>query len=323
MRFASVFAGIGGFDLGFEQVGMTPTAQVEISDGRRDILAAHWPNVRRGSDVCSVSGTELGEPDLIVGGFPCQDTSIAAPHRAGLDGKRSGLFYEFVRLVDEVARLVDESKPRWVCIENPVGLLKSNGGRDMAAVVGNLADLGYGWAYRVVDSQHLGSAQRRQRVLVVGHRGGDARPAWSVLGDAGAGSETAASSGKRRGQAGPSLASSPHGPSGTLIWRKSARPRKSLADGGYETWVPDDRSNTLTGFDGGNAARQTHLIMQQGQLRTLTHVEWERLQGFPDEWTAGLGSKDRYSALGDAMNVPMAQWLGRRFSQVHADVPML
>lgn len=319
MKYASLFAGIGGFDLAFDQLGMTPTAQVEINKQASQILAKHWPNTDRGEDVCTTNGTDLGGPDLIVGGFPCQDTSIAAPHRAGLAGRRSGMFYEFARLVEEVGRITDEADPRWVVIENPVGLLKSNGGADMETVVRTLEDLGYGWAYRVVDGRHLGVAQRRQRVLIVGHRGGDPRPAWQVLADADRGGSSAglhhqAGSPSKR----PPVAASTQDDGRGLIFRKSRRPR-SKTD--YATWIPDDYANTLTGFDAGN--RQTNMVVQNGRPRFLTLTEWERLCGFPDGWTAGVSDSARYTALGNCMSVAMARWLGERLMNVHSLIPYL
>jgi len=323
MKYASTFAGIGGFDLGFDRAGMQPTVQIEIDDNCQKVLSRHWPTTPKAGDICDVSGTDLGEPDLICGGFPCQDLSIAAPHRKGLAGSRSGLYYEFTRLVDEHLRLVDASKPRWTVLENTEGLLKSNGGRDMAAVVRGLEELGYGWAYRVVDGRHLGTTQRRRRVLVVGHRGGDPRPAWEVLGDEGAGSQAARTHQVGRPSNGPRPVPSLVQTAGTVVWRKSARARASLAKGGYETWKPDGDANTLTGFDGGGPLRQTHLIAQGGGLRTLTLTEWERLQGFPDGWTQDAPDSARYTQLGNAVAVPMGEWLGRRLMAVEATVPMI
>lgn len=87
--------------------------------------------------------------------------------------------------------------------------------------------------------------------------------------------------------------------------------------------MADGRGNTLTGFDGGLATRQTHLIAQHGRVRTLTLTEWERLQGFPDDWTTGIPDSARYTALGNAMHVGMAEWLGRRLTAVHTSVPQL
>ena len=318
MKHVSAFAGIGGFDLGLHESGIETVAQIEWSAHCQSVLRHRFPTAKLMGDICDVRGSDIpGQPDLWTGGFPCQDTSIAAPHRDGLAGRRSGHFFEFTRLVEEYQRLIDESRPRWVVIENPTGLLRSHNGRDMATVVRCLEDLGYGWAYRVVDGRHLGSPQRRGRVLVVGHRGGDPRPAWEVLGDTGGGSEAHPARGVGRRPLGPAPAGSA---SFDAVWRKSARARAALSKGGYETWVADGQANTLTGFDGGGPARQTHLIAQHGRLRTLTLTEWERLQLFPDGWTAGIPDAARYTALGNAMHVGMAAWLGRRLMAVHRNL---
>lgn len=83
-------------------------------------------------------------------------------------------------------------------------------------------------------------------------------------------------------------------------------------------------ANTLTGFDGGASTRQTHLIAQNGRLRTLTLTEWERLNGFPDGWTAAVTSDSaRYTMLGNAMHVGMAEWLGRRLMHVHQTLNLI
>lgn len=317
----SAFAGIGGFDVGFGRAGIATACQIEWDAHCQTILRRHFAGTTLHGDISDVTGDQVGRVDLATGGFPCQDTSIAAPHRSGLAGRRSGHFFEFARLVEEYARLVDSLNPRWVVIENPTGLLKSNGGRDAATVFDHLEQLGYGWAYRVVDARHLGSPQRRGRVLVVGHRGGDPRPAGQVLGLGEHGGQAPGA----RPVGGPSLGPrSAGGPDrGFTVWRKSARARAALSKGGYETWVSDGLANTLTGFDGGGPARQTHLIAQDGRLRTLTLTEWERLQGFADDWTEGIPDSARYTAIGNAMHVGMAEWLGRRLVAVHQQIPML
>lgn len=172
LTFGSLFAGIGGFDLGLESSGMSCVWQVEKDEQCRKALAARFPGASRFEDVRNVGANELVRPDLICGGFPCQDLSVAGK-RAGLAGKRSGLFYEFMRIVEELA-------PSWVLIENVGGLLSSNGGRDMGAILGTLGQLGYGTAYRVLDAQWFGVPQRRRRVFIVGCFG-DWRRAAEVL----------------------------------------------------------------------------------------------------------------------------------------------
>jgi DNA (cytosine-5)-methyltransferase 1 len=330
MKYTSTFAGIGGFDLAFNRAGWTSTCMVEWDRNCQSVLRQHFPNVPVRGDINDVRGTEIGRPDLVVGGFPCQDIIITGARRQGLEGTRSINYFQFQRLVGEHLRLVDETRPRWVVIENTNGLLSSPGrgsdgidrtGWDMAAVVRGLEDIGYGWSYRLVDARHFGSPQRRERVLVVGHLGGDPRPAQLVLGDSGDHGQAAATYQSRGYKNGPKAVGEPGEP---IVFRKSARPRKSLAKGGYETWVLSDYSNTLTGFDGGGPARQTTLIVQEGKpTRTLTLTEWERLQGFPDGWTEGISTSARYTALGNAMHVGMASWLAARITRVSEALPLL
>ncbi len=170
LTFGSAFSGIGGFDCGLDRAGMPCAFQVEKDPHCLTVLAKHWPDVPRFNDVSEFNASTIAvRPDWIVGGFPCQDLSVAGK-RAGLAGKRSGLFHEFMRIVSELA-------PAGVLIENVPGLLSSNGGRDMRVVVDCLAKLGYGWSYRTLDAQYFGVAQRRRRVFIVGHLGGVRRAA--------------------------------------------------------------------------------------------------------------------------------------------------
>ena len=162
MTFLSFFTGIGGFDLGFEQSGMECVGQVERDKTCQLVLNAHWPAVPKGNDVRTYKHTGP-IPDVICGGFPCQDLSVAGK-RKGLAGERSGLWFAFR---DVIASL----KPRWVVIENVPGLLSSNEGRDFAVLLHGLGELGYRFASRVLDSQYDGVAQRRRRVFIVGSLG--------------------------------------------------------------------------------------------------------------------------------------------------------
>ena len=163
LTFGSLFAGIGGFDLGFEQAGMTCLWQVEIDNQCNEVLVHHWSNVERLEDIQNVGRHNLRSVDLICGGFPCQDLSVAGK-REGLSGERSGLWFEFHRVLEEL-------RPRWAIIENVPGLLSSNGGRDFAVVLRGLAELRYGITWRVLDAQYFGVAQRRRRAFLVGSLG--------------------------------------------------------------------------------------------------------------------------------------------------------
>jgi DNA (cytosine-5)-methyltransferase 1 len=172
LTIGSLFSGIGGLlDLGLERAGMTVAWQCEADERCRQLLAKRFPGAPCYDDVRTVQ--DAPAVNVLCGGFPCQDISVAG-RRAGLAGERSGLFHEFACLADSLA-------PTWVLIENVPGLLSSNGGRDMGTVLGVLADLGYGWAYRVLDAQYFGVAQRRRRVFIVGCLGDAARAAAVLL----------------------------------------------------------------------------------------------------------------------------------------------
>ena len=158
MNVLSLFSGIGGFDLGFERAGMTIVGMCEIDRHAQTVLRRRFPMATLHTDVRKVS-YERGAVDLICGGFPCQDLSVAGKRR-GLAGDRSGLWHEF-------ARIIDEAEPAWVVIENVPGLFSSNDGRDFAVIVDWLAQRGYGVGWRVLDAQGFGLAQRRKRVFIV------------------------------------------------------------------------------------------------------------------------------------------------------------
>jgi DNA (cytosine-5)-methyltransferase 1 len=179
MKAVSLFAGVGGFDLALETAGVPVVASCEIDKHARAVLAKQFPNSTLINDVKDVTGDQLrelgfnGSEGIIVGGFPCQDLSVAGK-RAGLAGSRSGLFWE-------ICRILDETKAKWFVLENVPGLLSSNDGRDMGTVIQALVERGYGVAYRILDAQHFGVAQRRRRVFIVGCLGDNGSAPAEVL----------------------------------------------------------------------------------------------------------------------------------------------
>ena len=179
LTLVELFAGIGGFSCGFDRAGVRTVAAVEIDPAARGVFANNFPNAVLFNDVTKVGGDDLRavgfvpERGVITGGWPCQDISIAG-HGAGLDGERSGLFSEVVRLLEEL-------QPKWFVLENVPRLLTINGGRDMATVIGALAERGYGLAWRVLDASGFGVPQRRRRVFFVGHLGGTGHSSAEVL----------------------------------------------------------------------------------------------------------------------------------------------
>jgi len=178
MKAVSLFAGVGGFDLALTQGGAEVVASVEIDKNARKVLTKRFPNTAILEDVKEVTGEQLfklgfNSDGIIVGGFPCQDLSVAGKRR-GLAGERSGLFFE-------VVRILEETKAKWFILENVPGLLSSNNGRDLGIVIGSLAELGYGVAYRILDAQYFGVPQRRRRIFIVGCLGDDGRTPAEIL----------------------------------------------------------------------------------------------------------------------------------------------
>ena len=162
----SLFAGVGGFDLALQRAGVKVVASVEIDAKAQGVLRQHFPDSIIFGDVSGVTGEQLIQAGfnpiggIITGGFPCQDLSVAGK-RAGLAGKRSGLFWE-------ICRILDESGSETIILENVPGLLSSNNGRDMAVVIEALVKRGYRVGWRVLDAQYFGVPQRRRRVFIVG-----------------------------------------------------------------------------------------------------------------------------------------------------------
>jgi DNA (cytosine-5)-methyltransferase 1 len=158
----SLFAGIGGFDLGFERCGMRTVWQVEQNDFCRAVLARHFPEAQRFVDVCEVGAHNLPPVDLICGGFPCQDISLAG-RGAGIDGARSGLWSEFARIIGELG-------PRYAVVEN-VPAIRSRG---LDRVLRDLAALGYDAEWDCIPASAVGAAHRRDRLWLVAYPARDA-----------------------------------------------------------------------------------------------------------------------------------------------------
>jgi site-specific DNA-cytosine methylase len=172
VRYLSVCSGIEAASVAWEPLGWEPAAFAEVEKFPSAVLAHHWPQVPNLGDMTSHESWNLGAIDLLVGGTPCQSFSVAGL-RKGLHDPRGGLMLTFLEIAQR-------QRPRWIVWENVPGVLSSDGGRDFGAFLGALGALGYGWAYRVLDAQWFGVAQRRRRVFVVGCLG-DGAAAATVL----------------------------------------------------------------------------------------------------------------------------------------------
>jgi DNA (cytosine-5)-methyltransferase 1 len=172
MRYLSVCSGIEAASVAWHSLGWEAVAYSEIEPFPSAVLAHHYPNVPNMGDMTKYKEWALDSIELLVGGTPCQSFSVAGL-RKGLDDPRGNLALIYCGILDHF-------RPQWFVWENVPGVLSSNGGRDFGSFLGALAELGYGFAYRVLDAQYFGVAQRRRRVFVVGYLG-DWRPAAEVL----------------------------------------------------------------------------------------------------------------------------------------------
>ena len=164
----SLFSGIGGLDLGLERAGMEIKWQVENDDYCNRVLEKHWPEVPRFGDIAELTGEELEPVDIVCGGFPCQDLSYAGKGE-GLEGQRSGLWFEMLRLIRVL-------RPRYVFVENVPGILN----RGIDTVLGGLALCGYDCEWDCVSAASVGAWHRRDRIFVVAHPSSNL---WRTPGD--------------------------------------------------------------------------------------------------------------------------------------------
>ncbi len=256
LTFGSLFAGIGGFELGFERAGMTCSWQVENDAKCNDVLARHWPNVKRHGDVKDVGKHNLSTVDLICGGDPCPAHSRARSIWGTAHPDLSGYFLA----------LVGRLRPQWVVREN---VLSSTVGHFDAG----LAALGYGTAVIRVDAAKI-TGQSRQRDFVVGRYQASRQGIASIFSDCEDGS----------------------GAYTTSLGTRQVAPCLTTNRARY-----DSRDCYI--YDG-------------GRLRILDGDEREILAGFPQGWTAGFSETARARMYGNAVVPQIAEWIGRRISEV-------
>ena len=333
MKIGSLFAGIGGFDLGFERAGFEVAWCAEWDRAAQAVLRTRFPRATVYGDIREIDLDALAPVDVICGGFPCQDLSVAGK-RAGLAGARSGLFHDAMRIVRRV-------NPSVLILENVPGLLSSNHGLDFATV---LREVGEGWdcaevGWRLLDSQYFGVAQRRRRVFVVG--GSRAGCALSILALAeGGGGDPPSRGAPRKDAAGDARGGASVGGRGTPIvaFHPTQDPITSIdgsthalgcgnrqgcatvaiAQGvdvynGVETGQVAATVTSATGGVGSSGPK----VLNAMTVRRLTPTECERLQGFPDDWTQigrekPTADSHRYKQLGNAVTVNVAEWIARR-----------
>lgn len=286
---AGLFAGIGGIELGLQRAGHESELLCEIEPGARRVLESRFPGIETCEDVAEVD--RLPAVDLVAAGFPCQDLSQAGGKR-GIGGSKSSVVEHLFRLLEGP----EPERPPWVLIENVSYMLRLDSGGAMGYLVQRLEACGYQWAYRVVDARAFGIPQRRQRVLLLAGREEDPAP-FLLARDAGApeGVDTI----------GPVAAESSYG----FYWTEG---RRGLG------WARDAIPTLKGGSRVGIPSPPAIWRPRDGAFGLPSLEDAERLQGFPRGWTEPADEvyarprRYRWSLAGNAVCVPVAEWVGRR-----------
>lgn len=282
-----LFAGIGGIEEGLRRAGHHAVLFCEIEPAARSVLGARFPDTRLCNDIRTLR--ILPPVDLIAAGFPCTDLSQAGRAR-GIAGSESGLVSHVFRLVEQMKK-----RPTWLLLENVPFMLHLHRGRAMRLLTRQLEELGYAWAYRVVDTRAFGLPHRRKRVLILASRTEDARDVLLSRGE---------------GERPEPNAAGDERPACGFYWTEGT---KGLG------WAID-AIPTLKGGSGLGIPSPPAIWMPDGSIGTPDIRDAERLQGFPVNWStpaAENGSKRgaRWRFVGNAVSVPVAHWVGRRLQR--------
>lgn len=293
LRVNSFFSGIGGFDLGFEKMDFEINYQCEINEFCNSILKDKWPKVKRGFDITKLNPKEIPTADIWCGGFPCQDVSVArgSMGREGLNGKNSGLFYNFFNLIKE-------KKPKIIIIENVTGLLSSHNGNDFKIVIQSLTSCGYGVSWRVFNTRYFGAPQSRPRIYICAWRNSLEKAVFALH------------------EFDHSMKPS-NTRSGFLTVTHNVKLDVIVPEVAYCLAATSGRH---TGTDWSRT-----YISYSDRVRRLTPNEAEKLQGFPSGWTIPKTTTStkildidslRYHAVGNAVSVPVVVWIADRIKKI-------
>lgn len=333
MKYISLFAGIGGFDLALDRAGHECVYTNEWDKYASSVYEKQFKRPVDTRDITTVPTSEIPNHDLLVGGFPCQAFSVAGKRR-GFDDTRGTLFFE-------IARILQGKQPKYFILENVKGLLSHDSGETFRTIVSTLTELGYDLQWQVLNSKDFGVPQNRERVFIIGHLRGEPRPqVFPITGN----------NSKDFRIVGQDIAytidANYH--KGTNTLEKGRRSLVKLSQA-FRVRSIDGLSSTLQGEAGGTGAKtglyavpvltpdrpekrqngrrfkengdpsftltsqDRHGVFDGFKIRRLTPAECERLQGFPDGWTEGLSDTQRYKCLGNAVTVNVVEEIIKRF----------
>jgi len=298
MKYLSVCSGIEAATVALHPEDFEPVGFSEVDGFCQAVLSYHYPRVKNFGDLNNYKKWDVDVFQMLIGGTPCQAFSTAGS-RQGMDDPRGQLALSYVGLLERY-------RPRWFIWENVPGVLSSNGGQDFGTFLGEVARVGYQCAWRVLDARFFGLAQNRRRVFVVGHVNDWRRAAAVLFDQEGCGGDPSAGSDRR-----------------SQIATAAVR---GLADAHVQWWDGNQLSQTADAVLYKKQAmpekNRFPAVMHGDRVRYVMPVEWERLMGFPDNYTNipvrnGVApDTQRYKALGNSFPVPIIRWLGQRIKIV-------
>lgn len=295
MKAAGLFAGIGGIEYGLHSNGISTSLMSEIMPEALCVLRNKYPKIKYNEDVTKLKS--IGKVDLLAGGFPCQDLSIAG-NKKGIDGERSGLVREMFRLIE----VCKDNKPKFILIENVANIISLNGGEALKLITDELFKLGYDWAYRLIDPRSLGIPQRRPRFIFLASR--IVHPKHILFPDY----EDINASINDKLNALPDDEVRAYG----FYWTEGR-----IGIGWAKNSIPPLKCGSTLGLPSAPAVWD----IQNNFFGTPTIEDAERLQGFPEDWTKpiefeGFKSSLRWKLIGNAVNTKVTQWIGERIINI-------
>jgi len=272
----SLFSGIGGFDLALRNQGHKIIGACEIDKYARSVYAKQFPGVKIWENATKLNPKELPDFEILCAGFPCQAFSVAGK-RQGFNDTRGSLFFE-------IARIAKEKRPSILFLENVKGLLSHDKGQTFLTIIRTLDEMGYNVQWQIINSKYF-VPQNRERVFIVGNlRDKHTRKIFPI----GNHDTEIKRNGKKNMIAIPVLTPD------RIKKRQNGRRFKTNGE----------ESFTLT-------AQDKHGIFDGTRIRRLTPLECERLQGFPDNWTKGISDSQRYKCVGNAVTVPVVEFIAK------------
>ena len=315
----SLFDGIGGFILPSTANNIQTIWNSEIDDNCNSLIHIKYKKIEQHGNICDVNGKNIKPVDIITFGSPCNNLSLAG-NRKGLNGDESKLFYEAIRIIDEMRVKTDGEYPKFIIWENVTGALSSNNGEDFKRVLEEITKTNISipksnrWAnagmvrstrcdveWRVFDAQYWGVPQSRKRIFLVA----DFRA--------------------NRGSCGEILFESQRLSRDTKKIKRDEKTTTTINENGIRTTGEGKQViSTIfaaygTKWNGNNGAYTgSHFVLEKdGRLRRLTPLECERLFGFPDNWTKGFKDTVRYRMCGNSVVIPIVDWLYKRIIAIN------